>query len=80
MIYIYNEGPVDVSVDSVSITSNPTEFAVSGTTCSPTLAAYTTCNIRFNFSPGAVGERYGVLTVNAAGAWIPPIALQGWAQ
>jgi probable HAF family extracellular repeat protein len=80
VIYIYNQGPVDVSVDSVSITSNPAEFAVSGTTCSPTLAAYTTCNIRFNFSPGAAGERYGVLTVNATGAWIPPIALQGWAQ
>src|SRR6185312_9709622 len=81
VIYIYNEGPGDVPFSSLSIRVNPAEFAVSGTTCLPKLAAYTTCSVQFNFTPAAAGERYGTLYINAlTSPSIGNIPLQGWAQ
>jgi hypothetical protein len=81
IIYIYNEGPGDVTFYGVSISTNPGEFAVSGDTCSPTLPAYTTCNVRFNFTPATAGERYGHLQLSGnAESNLVDIPLQGWAQ
>jgi hypothetical protein len=64
IIYIYNPSPAPVVFRSISATGGPSfpipEFIAYEGTCS-TLAPYTTCNIRFVFTPSTTGERYGAI-------------------
>lgn len=43
--------------------ANPTDFAISSTTCTSQLPAKSKCSISVTFTPGATGARTGVLTV-----------------
>jgi hypothetical protein len=43
--------------------TDPTDFKVSSTTCTSSLAAKSKCSISVTFTPGAPGARSGVLTV-----------------
>lgn len=84
IIYIYNPSPAPVTFRSISATggsSSPIpEFIAYEGTCN-TLAPYTTCNIRFVFTPSAAGERYGAIRlVSNADPTEMVIPLQGYAQ
>jgi hypothetical protein len=83
IIYIYNPSPAPVQFRSISATSSVDfprpEFIAYEGTCS-TLQPYTTCNIRFVFTPSTTGERYGAIhLVSNADPSEMVIPLQGWA-
>jgi hypothetical protein len=84
IIYIYNPTPAPVIFQSISATSSVDfpipEFIAYEGTCS-TLQPYTTCNIRFVFTPSTGGERYGAIhLVSNADPTDMVIPLQGWGQ
>lgn len=84
IIYIYNPSPGPIEFQSISATTSVNfpvpEFIAREGTCS-TLQPYTTCNIRFTFTPSTQGERYGTIhLVSNADPQDMVIPLQGYGQ
>ena len=69
IIVLTNVGGAPVAVASIG-SSNPTEFAVSGSTCG-NVGAGASCEFSVTFSPAAVGERSATITIASNGAGSP---------
>ncbi len=72
-----NNQPVALTGISISTTG---DFAVSATTCGPSLGAKGKCSISVTFTPAAIGTRTGQLSVSASAGITPQtVSLSGTA-
>ncbi len=84
IVTLSNTGSAPLLINSVAVTGvNPTDFGTTNT-CGASLAAGTNCSISVTFTPSAVGNRYGTLTVtdNSGGTSgsTQTLALEGTGQ
>ncbi len=63
---VKNAQPVEVALSKSITGSNAGDFAVTGGTCSGTLAPKASCNYIVTFTPGAAGARTATLSVTAS--------------
>ena len=63
-VTVTNNSSSIVTFSGTGITgANAADFSQSGTTCGPTLAAHTNCDISIQFTPSAAGARTATLTI-----------------
>jgi len=75
-VAVTNVGGSTVIVSGVS-SSNPSEFAITGSTCA-TVSAGGSCSFSLTFKPGAVGGRSGSVSVTSNGTGSPQaVSLSG---
>lgn len=70
-----NNGTLPVS--GLNFDPGATDFSVSGTTCTSTLAAGASCLVSVTFAPKATGTRSGTLLIHSANAGSASVALSG---
>jgi hypothetical protein len=73
---LHNTGTA--ALTGITLVFNPTLYSRAGGTCTPTLAAGSTCTITVAFSPTAIGTANGTLTITASVAVAgSPVTLTG---
>jgi hypothetical protein len=78
-VTLINNRDVVLTIDGFTFAgADPSDFAVSSTTCGSTLAARKSCKVSLTFTPQATGKRSATLNVNDSDSSSPqPVALSG---
>jgi len=66
-IVLNNTGGSSITLGTIALAgANSGDFAMTGNTCSTSLAAAASCTVTVDFAPGAAGPRYGALSITTS--------------